>query len=270
MPGDLLDALARLMDIFLPKDIASFEALSFDLRRDDPSVLEAILQGGLVNRRDPLASKNAFYILNRLVSFSKMAGGGEVHLFGSSLTAWEQFIVCYAAVQESQVHLVQPLLPVLRTILMSSSAGAFGWWRVLICKGLGNDSIPIRRLILQTVLSLDAREVPALCCPDGLDFCLDDLLRLGVDPNSSFFVSPQPGSVDLGEGLTGFFSRLIEAYARISQGHGRAMVNELLAAVEETLRVPVGLIYVLKAFLGSAESHSAHLKAFPALGNASL
>ena len=265
MPGDLLDAFARLMDIFLPNDIKKFEALAFDLRGDDAGVLEAIIQGGLVNRTDPLAAKNAFYLLNRIVSFSKLAGT-EV-LFGAPLRAWEQFIVCLAAVQESQVHLLRPLLPVLLSMLQRREL-SFGWWRVLVVRGFGNDSVPCRRVLMHAILSIDARSCQALCCPDGLDFCLDDLLRWGVDGNSSFFVTPQAllpeeAPVDLGEALTCFFANLIEAYAQQSPGHGRAMVNELLGAIEECLRVPVGLIYVLKAFKQTPQS-------FPSLDNAAL
>ncbi len=266
MPGDLLDAFARLMDIFLPGDVKKFEALSFDLRVDDPSILEAIIQGGLVCRSDPLAAKNAFYLLNRIVSFSKISSNDQ--LFGVPLRVWEQFVICYATVQESQVHLLLPLLPVLKSILVKQEL-PMAWWRVLFVKGLGNDSIPCRRVLLHAVLSVDARECAALCCPDGLDFCLDDLLRWGVDPNSGFLVTPQVLTsdddrvVDLGEMVAVFFANLIEAYSRMSPGHGRAIVKELLAAIEEILRVPVGLIFVLKAFKQTSTS-------FPALDNTSL
>lgn len=255
MPADLMDAFARLMDLFFPNDPSRFEMLGFDLRLDDYAVLEAILQGALVERADPLSSKNAFYILNRIIGFSRnaLATQSDNPFLWSSpqspiVKAWEQWIVTFAAVQESQVHLVEPLLPVLKAMLLAeSSCLSFSWWRVLVQKGLVNDSIPIRRVLLQAILFLDPRQVGQLCTPDGLDFCLGDLLELGVDPNSSFFVTAQ-GGVDLGEALSSFFGQLIEAFAERSSGHGRAIVKELLIAAEETLRVPVGLIYVLKAF----------------------
>jgi hypothetical protein len=122
---------------------------------------------------------------------------------------------------------------------------------------------------MQTVLSIDARCCPALCCPDGLDFCLDDLLRWGVDANSSFLIITTthallPESVfDMGEAVTCFFANLIEAYAKISPGHGRAFVTELLSAIEAVLKAPAGLIYVLKAFKQVS-------CAFPALDNSAL
>ena len=100
IPPGVLDVLARLLELFFPTEevleetsesqsnsnlnvkefsarvsrkfsIRRFELLNFDLRADSPEVLEAILQRSLVERYDHLMAKNAFYILNRIVSFSR-------------------------------------------------------------------------------------------------------------------------------------------------------------------------------------------------------
>lgn len=300
MPAGVLDVLARLLELFFPTEEAvvddyndsaamekefcsrvtrkvsmrRFELVNFDLRKDAPEVLEAILQRALIERYDPLMAKNAFYILNIIVSFSKEASkysyedteNENVFAWGQS-QKWEQFIVAYGSVQESQIHLVRPLLPVIHDLMKKVSAG---WWRVLLQRGLCNDSVPIRRLMLHSILTgTQVDELAVLCTPEGLDFCLEDLLVVGLDANASFLVAPQHivdgetgPSVDLGEAVSSFFARIIESFSSKSVEHGRAIVRELLIALERMLRAPVALIYVLKAF--------GQISAFPALEDVDL
>lgn len=304
VPSGVLDVLARLLDLFFPteeiivedgkdskeKEFSSrirtkfsmrkFELLNFDLRRDAPKVLESILQRALIERHDPLMAKNAFYILNRIVAFSREAskhtsedfGGEEGNIFLWSKTSnlpkiWEQFIVTYGSVQESQIHLVRPLLPVIQDLMKNISAG---WWRVLLQKGLCNDSVPIRRIMLHSILlGIQEDTMAVLCTPEGLDFCLDDLLVVGLDSNASFLVAPQHivdgetgPSVDLGEAVSSFFAKMIENFASKSVQHGQAILRELLIAMERMVRAPVVLIYILKSFT--------QINSFPALGDVDL
>ena len=202
VPSGVLDILARLLEIFFPTEEVSedssvsisekefstkitrnfsmrrFELLNFDLRRETPEILEAILQRALIERYDPLMAKNAFYILNRIVSYSRETSNFETEtsktIFvwsksSNQLLKWEQFIVAYGSVQESQIHLVRPLLPVIRESMKEFSSG---WWRVLLQRGLCNDSVPIRRLILHFVLSgTQDEDMKVLCAPEGLDLC---------------------------------------------------------------------------------------------------
>lgn len=296
----VLDVLARLLEVFFPTEeaiedstvspsekefstrinrkfsIRRFELLNFDLRRETPEVLEAILQRALVERYDPLMAKNAFYILNRIFAFSretaKFETEGIKNIFVWSNSSnqpqkWEQFIVAYGSVQESQIHLVRPLLPVIREIMKEFSSG---WWRVLLQRGLCNDSVPIRRLVLHSILSgTQAEDMAVLCTPEGLDFCLEDLLVLGLDANASFLVAPQHiidgetgPAIDLGEAVSFFFACIIETFAKMSLEHSRAIVREILIAVERMVRAPVAIIYILKAF--------AQVTPFPALEDVDL
>lgn len=286
----VLDVLARLLEIFFPTEEATedssvsvsekefsskitrkfsmrrFELLNFDLRREAPEILEAILQRALIERYDPLMAKNAFYILNRIVAFSRETAHFEFefetetsqNIFvwskdSPQLLKWEQFIVAYGSVQESQIHLVRPLLPVIRESIKEFSSG---WWRVLLQRGLCNDSIPIRRLILHFILSGTREEdMKVFCSPEGLDFCLEDLLVVGLDANASFLVAPQHvidgetgPAIDLGEATASFFSRVVETFAQKSIDHARAILREILIALERMIRAPVALIYILEAF----------------------
>jgi hypothetical protein len=289
MPSGVLDVLARLLELFFPteevnqKSVQSvdpkkfstrierkfsmrrFELLNFDLRRDAPEVLESLLQRALIDRYDALMPKNAFYIINRIVSFSREAvsdyqstaiSNDNVFCFSKdskNAILWEQFIVAYGSVQESQIHLVRPLLPVIREIQKEMASG---WWRVLLQKGLFNDSIPIRRLVLHSILTSTQPEIMGvICSPEGLDFCLEDLLVIGLDANSSFLVSPQQiydgeigPVVDLGEAVSTFFGQVIQNFIQKSESHGRAIVREILISLEKMVRAPVALIYILKAF----------------------
>ena len=291
--------MARLLEIFFPTEeeliepekesssvgarvhrkfsIRLFEMLNFDLRMDEPKILERILQRALIERYDPLSPKNAFFILNRIISFTREASkfitteGDNKFGFGSSgkPQIWEQFIVAYGSVQESQIHLVRPLLPVIREVMKEMSSG---WWRVLIQKGLCNDSVPIRRLVLHFILSgTRAEDLEVLCTPDGLDFCLEDFLVAGLDANASFLVAPQHilegdsgvgSAIDLGEATSHFFASIIETFSRKSPAHGQAILRELLVAVERMVRAPVALIYILKAF--------SQVSLFPALEDVDL
>lgn len=308
-PG-VLDVLARLLELFFPMEpqvelhtgLAPprrapsfsprlFELLQFDLRTDDPPVLAALLQAGLVDRRDAFVAKNAFYILNRMVVFTREAPLlHEDCLLGGHDASWKHFVVVYGAMQEAQVHLIIPLLPTFRSLLIGGagmettgrrkqtlpsggnadkdvtaitsvaddtrpSTLPIGWWRVLVQRGLASDSAPVRRAVLHTVLQLDARQIPALCTPDGLDFCLGDLFALGLDPNSALFVasagakdaaSGSETGVDLGDAVSVFYGRLVAAYSGIDVRHARAIVHEMLEAIVEGLRAPVALIYALR------------------------
>lgn len=301
VPAGVLDVLARLLELFFPTEEAivedsgdsvgkefcsrisrkfsmrRFEIINFDLRKDAPEVLEAILQRALIERYDPLMAKNAFYIVNRIVAFSRESSkynneSKDENVFVWSKSSnqpqkWEQFIVVYGSVQESQIHLVRPLLPVIRDLMKNISAG---WWRVILQKGLFNDSVPIRRLMLHSILSeTQTDEMAVLCTPEGLDFCLEDLLVVGLDANASFLVAPQHivdgetgPAFDLGEAVSFFFARIIENIASQSDEHGRAIVRELLIALERMVRAPVALIYILKAF--------AQISKFPALQDVDL
>lgn len=288
IPAGVLDVLARLLEIFFPieevienpsnspaeKEFSTkivrkfsmrrFELLNFDLRKEAPEVLEAILQRSLVERYDPLMAKNAFYILNRIVAFTNETSkfetetGTSKNIFIWSKSSnqpqkWEQFIVAYGSVQESQIHLVRPLLPIIREIMKDFSSG---WWRVLLQRGLCNDSVPIRRLVLHFILSgTQEEDMNVLCTPEGLDFCLEDLLVVGLDANASFLAAPQHiidgetgPAIDLGEAASSFFARVIETFAQKSIEHGRAIVREILIALERMVRAPVALIYILKSF----------------------
>ena len=299
VPSGVLDVLARLLEIFFPTEevlisenpkekeysskitrkfsIRRFELLNFDLRRDAPEVLEAILQRALIERYDPLSAKNAFYILNRIIAFSRETCKFNVSGICENLFVWsndskmpqkwEQFIVAYGSVQESQIHLVRPLLPVIKELMREMKSG---WWRVLLQRGFCNDSVPIRRLVLHSILTgIQSEDMEVLCSPEGLDFCLDDLLTLGLDANASFLAAPQHiidgetgPAIDLGEATSFFFYRIIETYYSKSIEHGRAIIRELLIALEKMVRAPVALIYILKSF--------SQVQQFPALEDVDL
>lgn len=286
VPAGVLDVLARLLEIFFPIEevtensssstsekqfsakitrkfsMRRFELLNFDLRREAPEILEAILQRALIERYDALMAKNAFYILNQIVAFSREAAhfktevSENIFVWSKSSAQplqWEQFIVAYGSVQESQIHLVRPLLPAIRDTMREFSSG---WWRVLLQKGLCNDSVPIRRLVLHFILSgTHDEDMEVLCAPEGLDFCLEDLLVVGLDSNASFLVVPQHitdgetgPAIDLGEATSSFFARIVETFIQKSIDHAHAIVREILIALERMVRAPVALIYILKAF----------------------
>lgn len=304
VPSGVLDVLARLLEIFFPTEeilvsdsanakekefsskmtrkfsVRRFELLNFDLRLEAPEVLEAILQRALIERYEPLSAKNAFYILNRIVAFSREtlkfqvpAPNKDENLFvwssdDSKLShKWEQFIVAYGSVQESQIHLVRPLLPVMKELMRGMKSG---WWRVLLQRGFCNDSVPIRRLFLHSILTgIQPEDMQVLCSPEGLDFCLEDLLTLGLDANASFLVAPQHiidgetgPAIDLGEATSIFFTKIIETFSSKSVEHGRAIIREILIALEKMVKAPVVLIYILKAF--------SQVPQFPALEDVDL
>lgn len=275
--------ISRCLTIFLPyaKDTGviydQWKLINFDLRRQD-GLTFLILDG--LESDSQLARKEALRILKSLVAFSTIMAddpasidpGSFVDEDSSSrifcwrpehkkawIDAWSNFVLLYESLQQPQVHIVSPMLPLLDTFLKRRSLSdpwlGLSWWEVLMAVGFKNDSIGVRRVALEGVLKLGEETFPALHTAQG--FIFGQLLRL-CDTTAFYYPIDTTRFVSrFGELVVRFYSRFLasipskEDFAAMKEqpqfAHRTDALNAYVTSICETVKGPSPSVYLLLA-----------------------
>lgn len=277
--------LSRALSMFLPyaKDTGvaydQFRQIGFDLRRED-GIAFLLLDG--LEMDAPVARKETLRILRTIVTFSTVvaddpatidAGRFEdedsaVRIFcwqpaqkQAWIECWTNFFLLYDSIQQPQVHIIQPMLPLLQVFLQRGELAApwlgMSWWQTLLTRAFRNDSTAVRRTVLESVLGLPEEAFPALRSAQGYVF--GRLLEL-CDISAFYFpLDTTTLSSRFGEAVVSFYSRYLGAYPADLRA---AAINEYVLAVCARVRAPNPAVYLLQALLV--------LPAQPALTEAAL
>eukprot|EP00842_Homolaphlyctis_polyrhiza_P000455 jgi/Hompol1/140/HPOL_005261-RA len=187
-----------------------------DLRREQ--LVFQLIQRGL-RGQDLTALKYSQFLLKRIVYFSESyhptrdASAAWSPYFTWPLEAqpralavqmlkmWEEYFLLFETVQEQYVHLIEPQLPKIASLLRTRSfkdtsfALHESWWITLVERGIQNRSHPIRKRMLDLVVSVrDPQLLKVLA--SNLDFTagflierLDEPSQFAV-PGLGIFLSP--------------------------------------------------------------------------------
>ncbi len=147
--------LPRMVQLFMPwktkdgidKDM--FEGLNFDIRKQE-SFAEAILDG-LSNdsleteRRLSLFLKQPFDLASIKGTANLLRRDDPARLLcwddvNKWYALWYNFCLLYETVQETQVHLIEPVLPLLETLLRPDNDVWLGipWWECIMKRAFAN------------------------------------------------------------------------------------------------------------------------------------
>nr|KAJ3418092.1 Tar (HIV-1) RNA binding protein 1 [Polyrhizophydium stewartii] len=244
-------------------------------------VFEIILRG--LSGSDSTALKYSQFLLKRIVYFSESFGTGHsanvddagpkdsawsefffwpdasTHAAGVKqvLKMWEEFFLVFDTVQEPYVHLVEPQIPKIGALLRKRSAKGLefslhpAWWIALLQRGAQNSAHPIRRRILDYVLSVrDPDQLAVLA--SSLGFTAGSLLRQLDEPSQfavpglGIFLSP------FGEKLSEFLVSLCRAFP--TREACFTFLSRTIGALPSFL-TRVSVIFVLQglAMLGDSE-----------------
>ena len=142
------------------------------------------------------------------------------YLNGCSLepNVWSDFITLFEVLNETNNHLVEPILP-LFTRITSSSSIAFVWIKVLFKQCSQNTSSRIRSLIYRYLMS-NASEASLKVYTDNFEFIFGDFARYVCD--MTFFAEANTSRTnvsDFGELLESFLARLLSRVDRCHFQH---------------------------------------------------
>ncbi|KAI9331609.1 hypothetical protein BDR26DRAFT_899277 [Obelidium mucronatum] len=177
-----------------------------------------LIQSGLVCG-DPITEKYALFLLKRVVDFSKNSGLviPDNELFSTwdvsrSPNLWNDYFVVLDILQESSGHLIEPILPKLSLFLNSDCMHAT-WWITLMKRGIQNNSAPMRKRILEYLISSPVDlvlVVETLCSDIGREFLLKTLIP-ALDSSYLYHVSGLGSFVSLfGEKVRAFIRTVLE------------------------------------------------------------
>lgn len=179
-----LIVLCGLADTWFPVSISTNEQSRevvknrLDLRQDP--VFWNLLQQGL-KQMNPLARKQAMYLLKRIVDICHEAGelrcpssegSKEVPVFWWSKTCsqklanlWEDFILLMETFEEKQVHIIKPLLKRFDNLLEATTeqGGSLlhtSWLVVILSRSLIHENIFVIRWAVNTALEIDLMTCP--------------------------------------------------------------------------------------------------------------
>ena len=231
--------LARIISLYFPwidqdtPDITLFKEIGFDLRRQ--THIESYLLKGLetVDSSDysvgliKSLQRQTLYIAKQIVKFghcltnledSDMEVGGTNKFIWSSkdkphwIQCWQSFFELFEVLAEPQLHLIEPHLSKLESCFFTSSSDrvclGLEWWACILRRGFLNNSIIVRKRILECVLcsSEAAISVIAAECPEFVFGALLEMLDNGFlysTMDNERLVSP------FGEALGQFYSRVL-------------------------------------------------------------
>lgn len=277
--------ISRCLTIFLPyaKDSGvlydQWRLINFDLRRQDG--LTFLLLDGLESETQ-LARKESLRILKSLVAFSTVMAddpaaikAGEYVDEDSSarifcwhpehkkawVDAWNNFVLLYESLQQPQVHIVAPMLPLLDTFLRRRALDepwlGLSWWEVLMAVGFKNDSVAVRRVVLEGVLRLGEETFPALHTAQS--FVFGQLLK-HCDTTSFYYPIDTTRFVSrFGELVVGFYSRFLASIPsreeveamreeeRPQYAHRTDALNTYVSRICDTVKGPSPSVYLLLA-----------------------
>lgn len=292
----VVPVLARLLKMYLPWSDATtvnsrvFERGEFDIRSE--SAFLSLLQAGLLSTAGAVR-KQALFITKQAVKFSTLymqppleskrhydlfiwrpvdrAAWGEL---------WRKFFLLYEAIHETQVHIVEPLLPYLSMLLPKEDGSKvslpFAWWEIIVKRAFLADSAAVRKRIIETVLSADLlpkksnnnsgsddkarennnleaqemkRESKVQVSNDQLEsasplmaqFVMTDLLK-ALD-NTSLYTNPEAPSQ-----VSSFGLRVASFYAALLQTSA-VSVRSFLEAVKGNMRSATPCLFLIQALL---------------------
>ncbi|KAH6586359.1 hypothetical protein BASA61_006589 [Batrachochytrium salamandrivorans] len=253
------------------------ENILIDLRYEEMPF--RIIQAGLCSH-DSTELKYSQFLLKRFVYFSESyrtecnatdgthqwtsffswppSVGGRAGAASTKLVVkmWEEFFMLFDTVQEPYVHLIEPLIPKIANLLdqknVSHTLGTKlhpSWWIVLVHRGIHNHSHPIRKRMLDVVISVSQPNLLEILAAD-LDFTAGTLLSQ-VDEPSQFavpglgiFISP------FGEKLSQFVVNIALSIKTRSESH--KFISRMIQSMQ-TFNTRLGVIFVLQglALLGT-------------------
>ncbi|KAJ8045438.1 putative methyltransferase TARBP1 [Holothuria leucospilota] len=197
--GNIYLVLCSLVDIFLP--IGSKQScFYFDLSFWD------IIRQGLLHHQDPLTRKRAVFLLRRTIAVVSSqekilhinqdtdqsgAGNDGIGLFSWDpkdaemyLKVWNDFFLLYEALDEVQIHVVQPVLPkwsnLVRAAYRNDSGAVYlhtSWLTILLERSFKHESRTITRWGVEQALRLDTEKLP-LMSQGGDKFIFGPLLNV--------------------------------------------------------------------------------------------
>lgn len=294
--ASVVPVLARLLKMYLPWADATtvnsrvFERGEFDIRSE--LAFSPLLQAGLLST-DGAVRKQALFIAKQTVKFSTLymqppleskrhyglfiwrpverAAWGEL---------WRKFFLLYEAVHETQVHILEPLLPYLNMLLPKEDESKvslpFSWWEIIIKRAFLADSAAVRKRIIETVLSADllprtkentsgsngetngntnlesegGKEKPQTqpsqvqsesASPLVAQFVMSDLLE-ALD-NTSLYTNPEAPSQ-----VSSFGLRVASFYAALLQTSA-VSVRSFLEAIKGRIRSATPCLFLIQALL---------------------
>ena len=230
----VLSVLPRLLQLFMPcktKDTIDkdmFESLNFDIRKQGPFI-EAILDG--LSSDSLETGRRAFFVLKATIRFDKHKGNNPPLerddparlLYWDDVNKWyalwSNFCLLYETVQETQVHLIEPVLPLLETLLKPNNDAWLGmpWWECIVKKAFANQAISVRKIVLNAIIELNIKELPML--RTSLSFLFGPLLS--ILSNSFLYTAIEAVQIHSGFGdkVAAFYKSFIDSF---TEGYEKA------------------------------------------------
>ncbi|OUM64747.1 hypothetical protein PIROE2DRAFT_8436 [Piromyces sp. E2] len=218
---DSLSIIAKLFNNYMSIE-DNVEPL-YDLRYENR--LFEIIQIGLTET-DSLSRKFSVYLLKRIVDYSENHNENPnlewpvLFNFNKDIakecsSCWTNFFLLYDMVQETYVHLVDPILPKFLDIIPTGKNESYeldiSWILIILKRGFQNDAIAVRKRFVRFLIDIDD--------PDRLrilgsqfNFFFDSFLN--VLDTASFYSVPGLGSFisPFGEALYLFIKRIVESF----------------------------------------------------------
>lgn len=163
-------------------DYEEFRLILFDIRLQE-NFVDFCLDG--LESQDDQTRKFALFFLKQAIKFTSAFPSGQgatsfadeddpkrlflwpAGLETAWLHCWTNFFLLYESLREPHKHIIEPLLPLLQTYLsekpLSEPWLGLVWWQVALMRALDNKSLGVRKLVLNHVVSMNARLFPRLC-----------------------------------------------------------------------------------------------------------
>jgi tRNA(Leu) C34 or U34 (ribose-2'-O)-methylase TrmL len=219
---DSLSIIAKLFNNYMSIDEKNSEPL-YDLRYENR--LFEIIQAGLIEM-DSLPRKFSVYLLKRIVDYSENHNENpnliwpDLFNFNQNIAkecsaCWSNFFLLYDMVQETYVHLVDPILPKFLEIIPTGKNESYeldiSWILIILKRGFQNDAIAVRKRFVRFLIDIeDPNRLRIL--GSQFSFIFDSFLK--VLDTASFYSVPGLGSFisPFGEALFHFTKRVVESF----------------------------------------------------------
>lgn len=265
--GMATSIIARCLRLFQPwlseerPHIRLLEAMQFDLRAE--SRFPSLIRAGLLDN-EGATRKQSLFILKQTVKFctfymqpeeeAARCGQGECRVFfwrpvdrERWSEAWRRFFLLYESIQETQVHIVEPMLPLLKTLIADATSllDRF-WWDIILYRAIAGDSGHVRRLIIQTVMEMDVGSMPRLM--EARDLLFGALLE-AIDSTALFQTDVEEGTMvvsPFGMTVARFYATYLMAVDANVRG---AEIEYFLSQVAATVRSATPALFLLQSLL---------------------
>ena len=175
---------------------------------------------------------------------------------------WTNFFLLWETMQEPQLHLVQPMLPLLQTFLQPYRPDepwlGLAWWESILRRAFANDSVAVRKAVLEALLDLPVERLVRL--RRAVDFLFGPMMRL-LD-NSHLYANIDVNLMvsQFGERMARFYARLIDSFEDLEAR--KTCLSFYLGQVAKTIKSPTPAIFLVQAMV--------QVEAFPAFGDEQL